>query len=119
MVTLTTGDTIPTVTVGPSTIHAGITDVTFDGSSTTNLQSVDKWTVQYGQYVVATTFEDFLKASPSSWSTVFTDSSPTGLMEHVSASKFAQPGAYRVQMTVTSSNDFSEVEGTVYFQVAP
>ena len=117
MVTLTTGDTIPTVTVAPSTIHAGITDVTFDGSSTTNLQSVDKWTVQYGQYVVATTFEDFLKASPSSWSTVFTDSSPTGLMEHVSASHFAQPGAYRVQMTVTSSNDYSQVEGTYYIQV--
>jgi len=119
MVTLTTGDTIPRVTVSPLTVHAGTTDVTFDGSLTTNVQSVVQWVVQYGQYVVPTTFEDYLKASPSSWSTVFSDSSPTGLMEHVSASKFAQPGAYRVQMTVTSSNDFSQVEGTVYFQVAP
>jgi hypothetical protein len=119
LVTLTTGGTIPSVTVSPSTIHAGATDVTFDGTPTTSLQSVDKWIVQYGQYVVATTFEDYLKASPSSWSTVFTDSSPTGVMEHVSASKFAQPGSYRVQMTVTSSNDFSQVEGTFYFQVAP
>jgi len=120
MVTLSTGDTIPRVTVSPSTIHAGITDVTFDGSTSTNAQSdAVQWVVQYGQYVVVTTFEDYLKASPSSWTTVFSDSSPTGLMEQVSASKFAQPGAYRVQMTVTSSSDYSEVEGTYYFQVSP
>jgi hypothetical protein len=119
LVTLTTGDTIPRVTVTPTTIHAGITDVTLDGSTSTGVQSVNGWIVQYGLYVVPTTFEDYLKVPPSSWSTVFSDSAPTGLTEHVSASKFAQPGAYRVQMTVTSSNDFSEVEGTYYFQVSP
>jgi hypothetical protein len=119
MVTLTTGGTIPAVTVNPPTIHAGITDVTFDGSSTTNVQSVNKWIVQYGLSVAPGALEDYLKASAASWSTVFSDSSPTGMTEQVNASNFAQAGIYRVQMTVTSSNDYSEVEGTFYFQVSP
>ena len=98
---------------------AGVTDVTFDGTPSTAALSAVQWTVQYGQYVVVGTLEDYLKVSPSSWTTLFSDSSPTGLTEHVSKSKFAQSGVYRVQLTVTSSSDYSEEEGTYYFTVSP
>jgi hypothetical protein len=119
MVTLSTGDTVADVTVTPSTPQAGVTDVTFDGTPSTAALSAVQWTVQYGQYVVVGTLEDYLKVSPSSWTTLFSDSSPTGLTEHVSKSKFAQSGVYRVQLTVTSSSDYSEEEGTYYFTVSP
>jgi hypothetical protein len=122
MVTLTTGDTIPKVTVGPTLIQAGATDVTFDGSGSLNAQSANQWTVQYGGNVESSSPEDpeaYLKVPAANWSTVFSDGSPSGLMETVSKAKFSQPGAYRVQLTVTSSTDYSQNEGTYYFQVVP
>jgi len=121
-VTLSSGDTIPTVTVSPPSIHAGVTDVIFDGSTSVNVSAVSRWVVQYGGNVVPSGLEDYLKIAPASWVTVFSDSGPTpppGLVENVPAANFSAPGAYRVQVTVQSSNDFTFGEGTFYFQVAP
>jgi hypothetical protein len=119
MMTLSTGDTIPTVTVSPSTIHAGMTNVTFDGTTSMNAQAAVGWTVQYGGNVTPAALEDYLKIPAGTWTTVFTDTSPSSLIETVGAAKFGSPGAYRVQLTVTSSSDYSQNEGTYYFQVLP
>jgi len=121
-VTLTTGELDPVVTVSPPVIQAGTTDVSFDGSSTLNIASADKWTVQYytgNLPIPPTTLEDYLKLSATSWSTVFTDASPSGLMETVTKAHFSSPGVYRVQLLATSNVDFSQNEGTYYFQVTP
>ena len=63
--------------------------------------------------------EDYLRIPAASWTTVYRDTAPASLIETVPAVDFSAPGAYRVQLTVQSSNDFSLNEGTYYFQVAP
>jgi hypothetical protein len=116
---VTLGTAIPKVMVSPTTIHAGATSVTFDGTTSIDAQAAFQWTVDYGGNVTPASLEDYLKIAPAQWTAVFTDSSPSSLVETVSAAKFTQPGAYRVQLVLTSSNDFTQVEGTFYFQVVP
>jgi hypothetical protein len=118
-VTLSTGDTIASVAVSPSTIHAGATPVTLDATSSLNAQS-PQWTVQYGGNITPNGIEGYLTIPQASWTTVFTDTSPTApMVEIVPAAYFTAPGAYRVQIMVTSSNDFSQQVQTYYFQVVP
>jgi len=121
LVTLGTGGLLPAVTVSPSTIHAGASSVTFDGTSTANAQSpAIQWVVQYGGNVSPASLEDYLTIPAASWTTVYTDNAPSGLTETVPAAKFGSAGAYRVQLTVLSALDeISENEGTFYFQVLP
>jgi hypothetical protein len=119
LVTLSTGNTTPGVTVNPDSIHAGATDVTFDGTPSISASSAVQWVVQYGGNVVPANLEGYLTLPPTAWTTVFSDNAPMSLVETVPAADFSSPGAYRVQLTVISSNDFSVNEGTFYFQVLP
>jgi len=122
-VTLSTGDTIVQIAIGPSAIHAGTTTVTFDATSSLNANTpAVSWNVQYAGNVVPQGLEGYLTIPQANWTTVFTDVAPVGLMETVPAANFSNflpAGAYRVQLTVTSSNDFSNQSGTFYFQVVP
>jgi hypothetical protein len=105
--------------VNPDSIHAGATDVTFDGTSSLNAASATQWVLQYGGSIVPGSLEGYLTLPQTAWTTVFTDDAPMSLVEVVPAVDFSSPGAYRVQVTVISSVDFSANQGTFYFQVLP
>jgi hypothetical protein len=118
MVTLSTGDTIPNITIAPSPIHVN-NDVTFDDTPSTNLQNPpNSVAVQYAGNVTPAGLEGYLQLPAAGWTTVFTDNAPVN-PEVVSGIDFNAPGAYRVQYNITSSTDFSTQEATFYFQVLP
>jgi hypothetical protein len=119
-VTLTTGETIPKVIVTPSSIHAGLTDVTFDGTASLNALGAGYWAVQYGGNVVPSGLDGYLQIPAANWTTVPYNFGP-GVLSVVTipATYFSVPGAYRVQLRVQSNIDFTFNEGTYYFQVAP
>ncbi|HTT26690.1 MAG TPA: Ig-like domain-containing protein [Thermoplasmata archaeon] len=123
VVTLFVGILVPTVTVSPATIHAGATDVTFDGTSSysqeTGYFASIAWSVQYGGSFLPSDIEAYLTIPQSNWVTVFTDSSPPdGLLETVPASIFnGAPGAYRVQLAL--NDGLATGVFSFYFQVEP
>jgi len=108
------------VTVSPSTIHAGLTAVTFDGTASVDAgTNATSWVVQYGGNVTPSGIEGYLTIPTANWTIAYSDFSPTGLVENVPASALATPGAYRVQLTVTSPTDSSQQTANYYFQVVP
>jgi hypothetical protein len=118
-VIFSSGNTNAIVAVSPSTIHAGTTAVTLDATSSISAAS-PQWVVQYGGNITPNGLEGYLTIPQANWTTVFMDTSATApMIETVPAVDFSSPGAYRVQIMVTSTNDFTQQVQTYYFQVVP
>jgi hypothetical protein len=112
--TLATSGNEVQISISPSRIYADAGDVTLDATASPGLMA-NSWAVQYGGNVAANDIQDFLAIPQANWSPVFTGGAVAVLT--VPAATFASPGAYRAQLTSTSTVDFSVSVDTFYFAV--
>ena len=115
LIVYSTGETIENVVVTPAAAHVNA-DVSFDATSSSNLQGPLMWTVQYAGNVVPSGIEGYLTIPQGNWTTVLTTVTDSSFVLDVPAG-FANPGAYRLQLTGSSTLDFSPTMQTFYFQV--
>ncbi len=115
-----TAGPIARVSISPATIKAAVDVVHFDGSASTGATgSFTGWSIDYGGSTVPTSLEGDLLIPTASWTNLCGTASTCGSTSlALTYGPFAQPGTYRVQLSVFDISNNSETS-TEYFTASP